>query len=85
MTFGFGSSMSDTAELNDRNFTKAILIGVVVGVPLLSVLSFAAFKVAQPETSTSAIAWLAVWTGLWAGVFVGGTLAVWNLMRHLEH
>lgn len=21
----------------------------------------------------------------WAGVFVGGTIAVWNLMRHLEH
>ncbi len=77
--------MSETAELNDRNFTKAILIGVVVGVPLLAALSFAAFEAVQPDASDGALAWLAVWTGLWAGVFVGGTIAVWNLMRHLEH
>ena len=78
--------MSETdEELNDRNFTKAIAVGVAVGIPLLAVIAFAAFRAAQPEASDGALAWLAVWPGLWAGVFVGGTIAVWNLMRHLEH
>lgn len=77
--------MSETEELNDRNFTKAIAVGVAVGIPLLAVVAFLGFEAAQPEASDAALAWLAVWTGLWAGVFVGGTIAVWNLMRHLEH
>ncbi|MCB1017471.1 MAG: hypothetical protein KDB10_20460 [Acidimicrobiales bacterium] len=72
-------------DLTDKDYTKAILIGIVVGVPLLAAVAFAAFEVAQPDASDGALAWLAVWTGLWAGVFVGGTIAVWNYLRRLEH
>lgn len=72
-------------DFTDKDYTKAILLGIVVGVPLLAVLAFVAFSAVQPDTSTSALAWLAVWTGLWAGVFVGGTIAVWNYVRRLEH
>ena len=72
-------------DFTDKDYTKAIAIGIVVGVPLLAVIAFVAFRIAQPDTSTGALAWLAVWTGLWAGVFVGGTIAVWNYVRRLEH
>lgn len=77
--------MSETAELTDHGFTRAVIIGILVGIPALAAVSFLAFEAASPETSTAALAWLAVWTGLWAGVFVGGTLAVWLHMRKLEH
>jgi len=72
-------------DFSDRDYTKAIMIGIAVGVPLIAVLAFVAFEAVQPETSTGALASLAVWTGLWAGVFVGGTIAVWNYVRRLEH
>ena len=72
-------------DFTDKDYTKAIVIGIVVGVPLLAAIAFAAFDLAQPDASVQALAWLAVWTGLWAGVFVGGTIAVWNYVRRLEH
>ncbi len=77
--------MSDPSELTDRDFTHAVVIGIAVGIPALSVGSFLVFKAVSPATSTAALAWLAVWTGLWAGVFVGGTIGVWNHVRRLEH
>lgn len=72
-------------DFTDKDYTKAIVTGIVVGVPLLAVIAFVAFEAVQPDASTGALAWLAVWTGLWAGVFVGGTIAVWNYVRRLEH
>lgn len=77
--------MSDTSELTDQGFTRAVVIGILVGIPVLTVGAFAAFKALSPATSTQALAWLAVWTGLWAGVFLGGTVAVWFHMRTIEH
>lgn len=72
-------------DFTDKDYTKAIVLGIVVGVPLLALLAFGAFRVALPDTSLGTLASLAVWTGLWAGVFVGGTIAVWNYVRRLEH
>ncbi len=77
--------MSDMSELTDKDFTRSVVVGVLVGIPLLAIGAFIAFEAVSPEASTAALAWLAVWTGLWAGVFVGGTVAVWLHMRHLEH
>lgn len=72
-------------DFTDKDYTRAILLGIVVGVPLLAVVAFVAFRIAVPDTSTGDLASLAIWTGLWAGVFVGGTIAVWNYVRRLEH
>lgn len=72
-------------DFTDKDDTRAILLGIVVGVPLLAVVAFVAFRIAVPDTSTGDLASLAIWTGLWAGVFVGGTIAVWNYVRRLEH
>ncbi len=77
--------MTDTSELTDQGFTRSVVIGILVGIPLLAIGAFIVFEAVSPQTSTAALAWLAVWTGLWAGVFVGGTVAVWLHMRHLEH
>ena len=77
--------MSSTSELNDQGFTRAVIIGILVGIPVLGALAFVGFELAGPDTWTAAIAWLAAWTGLWAGVFLGGTVAVWLHMRKLEH
>lgn len=77
--------MSDSSELTDQGFTRAVIIGVLVGIPALAVGAFVAFEAISPDTSTAALAWLAIWTGLWAGVFVGGTVAVWFHMRRLKH
>lgn len=72
-------------DFTDKDYSKAILLGIVVGVPLLAVVSFGAFRIALPDMSFGGLASLAVWTGLWLGVFVGGTIAVWNYVRRLEH
>ena len=77
--------MTSTSELTDQGFTRAVVTGILIGMPVLAVLAFVGFELAGPQTSNEAMAWLAAWTGLWAGVFVGGTVAVWIHMRKLEH
>lgn len=65
-----------------RSFSKAVLLGIVLGILGMAVAIGAAVKLVAPETSTAAIVGIAVWVGVFCGPFLAGTITVGLSSRH---
>lgn len=71
-------------ESDFRSFGIAILLGVLIGIPVLAALVAAAVRIAAPETEPLAIAGIALWVSLFCGPFLAGTVTVglWSSRHH---
>lgn len=74
-----------TSEEAVTRWARYVVIGVVVGIPLVTVLLALAIQaISDADTSESFV--IALWTALWGGLFAGGTAgAMAYAARHSDH
>jgi hypothetical protein len=77
-----GLAEQDESEFG--GFVHAIVLGVLIGVPVVGLLIALLVKLAAPDTSTAGVIGIAVWVAAWIGMFLGGTVTVglWSRHRH---
>ena len=71
-------------ESDFAGFVKSIVIGVLIGLPVVLGIITAMVKVAVPEWPIGAIVGIALWVSIWTGMFLGGTITV-GLWSHRQH
>lgn len=75
-------------DLNDekdfRQFVKAIVIGVVIGLPLVMGLMVLLVQMAAPDMGLGPAVGIGLWVSIWTGMFLGGTVTVglWSKHQH---
>lgn len=75
---------ADSDEAAWRRFVRALAIGVVLGIPAVTGLMFAAIRAVSDATTEEALI-IAAWTALWGGVFAGGATATMIFTTRQEH
>jgi hypothetical protein len=67
-----------------RSFGKAVLIGSVLGIVVMSAFLTLATWLVAPDFGWPSAVGVGVWTGLWTGGFLGGTITVgrWSARNH---
>jgi hypothetical protein len=71
-------------ESEFRSFGLAIVLGIVIGIPVLGALVAAGVWFAAPDTDPLAIFGIALWVSLFCGPFLAGTVTVglWSSRQH---
>jgi len=75
---------AEPAESEFRSFGLAIVLGILIGIPVLAGLVAAGVWFAAPDTDPIAIAGIALWVSLFCGPFLAGTVTVglWSSRHH---
>lgn len=71
-----------TNEEASAGWAKSVVIGVIVGIPVLTALLTAALVVFTATPANGAF-WISFWVALWLGVFAGGTAG--SVVYELRH
>lgn len=79
------SNESDEAEFG--GFVHAIVLGVLIGVPVVGLIIATIVKLAAPDISVAGLLAITIWVAVWIGVFLGGTVTVglWSKRQHEDH
>lgn len=75
---------SDQDDPEFRGFSKAVLMGIVLGIPILAAVVAGGVWLAAPDTDPWAIVGIAAWVSLFCGPFLAGTVTVglWSGANH---
>lgn len=65
-------------------FVRALVKGVVVGIPVVLGAAFALIRAVSDATTEEALV-MAAWTAFWGGVFAGGAAATMAFTARQEH